>query len=1105
MRPDWVSAGVTARAKNTRVEVLSERTESSRTWVSPDGSATSEQAQGPVRFADKDATKNDGWRDIDLTLVQDEKGGVRPKASPDGLRLAGASASGTSLVTTETVGGGDFVLGAGLGTRLPKPVLEGPTARYVDVLPGVDISVEARRTGFELLWVVTSAEGAQALLKAQGVKKSAIASKVTAKKAKVRPRKDGGIDVLDAKGKVAGGFATPTMWDGEVDQSTGEPANVEPIAFAVSDEGTKVPAGETASGELDLGVQIDNDWLTDPERVWPVSIDPTYASTTGASYFDTFVQQGYTTDESASPHLKLGNNGSGQVARSYLTFDQAKVDGKKIMSASLKLYNWHSWSCSDRSWTAYDVPDVDASLRWTNQPPIGTKRASSTDTKGFSSSCPNGWAVVDMKAQMQAWASGSSGRKGVMLRATSESDAYSWKKFDSRNGSNPPVFSWTYNRVPATMTVPSFAGAVSYQAAGDSAPVLYTSDTTPTVSGAVSDPDGNTVQGNFYLDAPKFTPVTNCLSSSVASGATASCTWPAIPNGTEGWVRAKAKDSNGEFGGWSPFVQLRIAASTPSAPAISCPSPYANNTWQSSGPSANLSCTITATGTGFSAPSKIRWSVDNAAFTDTTIPQSSSAATAKTTVSVPKAAGGHSVRAYALSPAGKMSSLATYNLGWGSPSLIAPTDSPVVTTTDRVAIQASGPPKGSSAAPTAKVQWRVAGAATSTAGWVDAPAGTTLTVSEAAGATKAVGVFDTNAVVGQADGSGISVPARVSTRLETRVCLTYTSGMQCTSSSPILRVPHAFGSGFPEADAGSGTVGLWTGELSASDTDAELATPDGGLSVSRAHTSFAGPSAPQNAVFGPGWTAAFDGDGSGMSGAELIDSTYIDGSLVLADPEGEAMVFITPTGARRTGAALPTGEYVPADEDTDLSGVRLTVTGTGAATTAKLTTDDGSITTFKAAAAPSTNTATVFRATEVSDAAVPGKTTYSYDSSGRVTAIVAGLPDGVTSCVPGTALKGCRVLKVSYATTTTATTATPGDFAGQVKSITAQVNTDADRPLASYLYDSAGRLVTVTDTRTGLAAAMPGPVLVPGCGWPGSLRPGWRRSAIFTPTISWPR
>ncbi|WP_442809469.1 hypothetical protein [Streptomyces sp. SR27] len=46
-----------------------------------------------------------------------------------------------------------------------------------------------------------------------------------------------------------------------------------------------------------------------------MTVDP--AVNIGAS-FDTFVQQGYTTDMSTSTELKLGNNGSGQIARSFL-------------------------------------------------------------------------------------------------------------------------------------------------------------------------------------------------------------------------------------------------------------------------------------------------------------------------------------------------------------------------------------------------------------------------------------------------------------------------------------------------------------------------------------------------------------------------------------------------------------------------------------------------------------------------------------------------------------------------------------------------------------------------------------------------------------------
>ncbi|WP_217236181.1 hypothetical protein [Streptomyces sp. AC555_RSS877] len=47
---DIASARVAARLSGKRVEALSERTETSTTWVNKDGSLTSEFAAGPVRF-----------------------------------------------------------------------------------------------------------------------------------------------------------------------------------------------------------------------------------------------------------------------------------------------------------------------------------------------------------------------------------------------------------------------------------------------------------------------------------------------------------------------------------------------------------------------------------------------------------------------------------------------------------------------------------------------------------------------------------------------------------------------------------------------------------------------------------------------------------------------------------------------------------------------------------------------------------------------------------------------------------------------------------------------------------------------------------------------
>ncbi|MEU9147703.1 hypothetical protein, partial [Streptomyces sp. NPDC048349] len=82
---DIPSARVAARLSGQRVEALSERSETSTTWVNKDGSLTTEVAAGPIRF--KDATGQ--WRDVDVDLTNAPDGSVVSKSHPQGLRLSG--------------------------------------------------------------------------------------------------------------------------------------------------------------------------------------------------------------------------------------------------------------------------------------------------------------------------------------------------------------------------------------------------------------------------------------------------------------------------------------------------------------------------------------------------------------------------------------------------------------------------------------------------------------------------------------------------------------------------------------------------------------------------------------------------------------------------------------------------------------------------------------------------------------------------------------------------------------------------------------------------------------------------------------------------------
>lgn len=202
-RPDWVSASVTARSTGQRVEVLSEKSETGRVWVFPDGSVEEEQAAAAVRFLNEDS---DQWRDIDTNL-QATAEGVRPVSMPVDVQLGTA---GEPAVVFDGGAAGEVTF-ALPDVVLPTPVLDGPTALYPEVLEGVDLSVEVRSAGFEVLWIVKTPEAAEALLAEYGVEGDLrLPTQITAGGA-IAADGDGGLEVADVAGEVVGAFADPVM------------------------------------------------------------------------------------------------------------------------------------------------------------------------------------------------------------------------------------------------------------------------------------------------------------------------------------------------------------------------------------------------------------------------------------------------------------------------------------------------------------------------------------------------------------------------------------------------------------------------------------------------------------------------------------------------------------------------------------------------------------------------------------------------------------------------------------------------------------------------------------------------------------------------------
>lgn len=138
-RESLLAAQIAARNGGQRVEVVGLRTESSTTYANPDGSSTTETAAGPIRVRDAGGK---AWKPIDLALEADA-GHVRPRAAVGGLLLSIGGNDGLASVERK---GKKFALK--WQGKLPAPQVMGDTATYPDVDKGVDLVVQAKRTGF---------------------------------------------------------------------------------------------------------------------------------------------------------------------------------------------------------------------------------------------------------------------------------------------------------------------------------------------------------------------------------------------------------------------------------------------------------------------------------------------------------------------------------------------------------------------------------------------------------------------------------------------------------------------------------------------------------------------------------------------------------------------------------------------------------------------------------------------------------------------------------------------------------------------------------------------------------------------------------------------
>ncbi|WP_285687593.1 discoidin domain-containing protein [Actinoplanes sp. NBRC 103695] len=301
------AAEALARRCGRKVENLAAKDESTREFASPGGTTIREIAAEPVRVR-----RGGGWVDIDPVLRRDGDG-WSPGASTLPVTFSGG---GADPLVAATAGGHRFTMS--WPAPLPVPAITGDTATYRNVHDGVDLVVRATGTGFTHLLVVRSAAAAAnpALRK--------ITYTFGGTGTKVAPVPDG-YRVTDPRGRTLFTSVGAAMWD-----SSGNRAG---------DGARRADVGMRVSADR-LVLVPDRDLLA--KATYPLYIDPPTIRP-GASRWAYSNNRNENNDLST---VRVGRDPEGgAIYRPFLEFPMS-IAGTRVVSATMSIVLWHSWSCS---------------------------------------------------------------------------------------------------------------------------------------------------------------------------------------------------------------------------------------------------------------------------------------------------------------------------------------------------------------------------------------------------------------------------------------------------------------------------------------------------------------------------------------------------------------------------------------------------------------------------------------------------------------------------------------------------------------------------------------------------------------------------------------
>ncbi|MGW3313797.1 LamG domain-containing protein [Streptomyces sp. NPDC001073] len=490
-----------AAATGEEVEVVGERTPYTTTFANPDGvTFTLKDSVVPVRTRQADGS----WVQPDATLEKRSDGTVGPKASVAKISFSGGG-DGADLVNLSLNGRS---LSVGWPGTLPKPTLDGDSAVYAGVLPGVDLRMTASTEGYREVLVVTSASAAA------NPELKELSFPVRADGLSLQGGGGGGLSAVDGDGNAVFRAPAAQQWDSSGDTITSASAShtdasrapsqaslttTQDSAAAATTGGdgettpdpTEGPSdGDTSTrlpvtaGQSAIKVTPDASMLTDEASVFPQYIDPDVGMTASertllSSDGDTFYNFSGGDDGKGvgycGTYVTGGVGyycGSGYKNRMYFEFSPTKLAGKHVLDATFVITEKWSMSCTP-SWVDLTrTGNISSSTNWPGPTANWDLMVDRNVSAGRGSACSPSQPAAPIKfndsptetnenltSTVTKFANGDFSRLTLMLKAHDESDPNGWKRFD-----DDAELDVTYVGIPAKPTkiglvVGSTAGA----------------------------------------------------------------------------------------------------------------------------------------------------------------------------------------------------------------------------------------------------------------------------------------------------------------------------------------------------------------------------------------------------------------------------------------------------------------------------------------------------------------------------------------------------------------------------------------------------------------------------------------------------------------------